>query len=118
MPLCTLGEVHVKICKVGMWKQFTSSLLKQLPNFGEYLLEKEKLAGDMLETVNLLDEKYRPAPTRPVLPPKIPVPKVEDMIGRALPMIGSYGELDNKQQVVAEIDLVSAFEGTFSCFSN
>lgn len=32
---------------------------------------------------------------------------VQDMVGRALPTIGSYGQLDNRQQVVALIDPVS-----------
>lgn len=36
-----------------------------------------------------------------------PVPKVRDIIGRALPHIGTYKNLDNKQQKVALIDDVS-----------
>ena len=34
------------------------------------------------------------------------------MIGLALPMIGAYNDLDNKQQVVALIDEVSLGEAT------
>lgn len=37
-----------------------------------------------------------------------PVPKVKDVIGRALPHIGAYKGLDNKQQKVALIDDVSS----------
>lgn len=36
-------------------------------------------------------------------------PKVKDIIGRALPHIGTYKNLDNKQQKVALIDDVSCF---------
>ena len=36
-----------------------------------------------------------------------PAPKVKDIIGRALPHIGTYKNLDNKQQKVALIDDVS-----------
>lgn len=35
------------------------------------------------------------------------IPKVNDVIGKALPKIGAYKQLDNKKQVVALIDDVS-----------
>jgi len=41
---------------------------------------------------------------RPAPGPTAPIPTVKDMIGKALPHIGSYKELDNKKQVVALID--------------
>jgi hypothetical protein len=41
------------------------------------------------------------------LKPAKPVPAIKDVIGRALPMIGTYTRLDNEQQVVALIDDVS-----------
>ena len=43
---------------------------------------------------------------RPANVPKKTVPSVKDMISQAVPMIGSYAQLDNKQQAVALIDEV------------
>jgi hypothetical protein len=44
--------------------------------------------------------------TAPPPPPPAPgpVPKLEKIIGRAVPRIGAYQNLDNKQQVVALVD--------------
>lgn len=36
-----------------------------------------------------------------------PVPKISDVLGAALPKIGTYNDLDNRKQVVALIDDVS-----------
>lgn len=44
---------------------------------------------------------------REVDSPKYGVPPIKDMIGRALSMVGTYGDLDNTQQKVALIDEVS-----------
>lgn len=40
---------------------------------------------------------------------EIPVPKIQDMLGVALPRIGTYKNLDNTKQVVALIDDVSEY---------
>lgn len=40
------------------------------------------------------------------------LPLFQDIIGHALPMIGSYGQLDNTQQVVALIDEVRLCKNT------
>ena len=56
--------------------------------------------------VDLLGPEYQPKPMRPALVAKKHVPSVKDMIGLSLPMIGSYAQLDNKQQAVAIIDEV------------
>ena len=45
-------------------------------------------------------------PMRPAILPKKAVPSVKDMIAQAIPMIGSYAQLDNQQQAVALIDEV------------
>lgn len=37
------------------------------------------------------------------------IPRIKDIIGRAVPRIGSYKSLDNTKQVVALIDDVSCF---------
>lgn len=43
---------------------------------------------------------------REIARPGKKVPEMKDVIGRAVPRIGTYGQLDNKQQVVALIDEV------------
>jgi len=74
-----------------------------LPNFGKYReqlheAERKKIVQKpLLETSNI-DFSKRPCHK----PSK--VAKVNDIIGLSLHQIGSYGELDNKQQVVAVID--------------
>lgn len=45
---------------------------------------------------------------RPALESKKPVPSVRDVIGKAVPFIGAYKELNNKEQVVALINDVSS----------
>ncbi|EPB78770.1 4Fe-4S binding domain protein [Ancylostoma ceylanicum] len=73
-----------------------------LPNFGKYRGERTKLEKDVLA-------KNGPVPvesvfaTRPDTAVK-EVPKVQDVIGTALPRIGAYVTLDNLQQKVALID--------------
>ena len=43
-------------------------------------------------------------PHRPALEPKKPIPTIGDMVGAAVAKIGTYNQLDNKQQKVALID--------------
>ena len=38
-------------------------------------------------------------PYRPAYRPKIPIPKVEEVIGRALDAIGTYSDLDNRYEM-------------------
>lgn len=38
--------------------------------------------------------------------PEGTIPSLSDVVGRALPMVGAYGDLDNRQQKVALIDEV------------
>ncbi|KAK0134539.1 Dihydropyrimidine dehydrogenase [NADP(+)] [Merluccius polli] len=78
---------------------------KSLPSFGPYLQEKTNaIAAYKRETKNsgsgIVTETTEPK----VNVPKKPVPAVKDVIARALNHIGSYQELNNKEQVVALID--------------
>eukprot|EP00911_Craspedida_sp_UC1_P000022 UC1_evm1s17 len=81
---------------------------KSLPNFGDFLKERRALEAKEHKSADLLAEdkvqaalavSARPAPANTTAPPS-----VGDVIGQALPTIGTYGDLDNKQQVVALID--------------
>ncbi|XP_074642394.1 dihydropyrimidine dehydrogenase [NADP(+)]-like isoform X2 [Tubulanus polymorphus] len=75
---------------------------KKLPNFGQFKHEREQLIGQKKLEEDILE--VRDPPSRPVAKPVKPIPTVKDMIGKAVSMITSYNELDNKQQVVALID--------------
>ncbi|KAM4021626.1 dihydropyrimidine dehydrogenase [NADP(+)] isoform 1-T1 [Anomaloglossus baeobatrachus] len=76
---------------------------EKLPSFGPFLEQRKKIIAEnkiksLSENANAsINEK------KPFLPKK-PVPAVKDVIGRALQYIGSYGELNIREQVVALID--------------
>ncbi|KAK3577518.1 hypothetical protein CHS0354_026474 [Potamilus streckersoni] len=77
---------------------------KHLPSFGPYQEKKEEIIANHCRTADLLADENKPAPVRPANVPKKQIPAVKAVIGRALSMIGAYGDLDNKQQAVALID--------------
>ena len=79
---------------------------QDLPNFGTYREEKQKTIAELKQKADLLDGKARPVLLRNLIGPEKPIPSVKDIIGRAVSMIGAYGDLDNKQQMVALIDEV------------
>ena len=80
------------------------------------------MVANYFKSVTPLDEN-KPVQCRPPLQPKKPIPTIkasqhcytspinaslltplQDMIGKAVPFIGTYGNLNNKEQVVAIID--------------
>jgi len=77
-----------------------------LPNFGNYKKIREEKVAEHKRNDDLLDETYQPKPHRPANAPSKPVPPIRAIIAAAVDRIGSYGDLDNKQQVVAMIDEV------------
>eukprot|EP01134_Creolimax_fragrantissima_P000723 CFRG0723T1 len=77
---------------------------KTLPSFGQFLVERNAIIAknkltECEKNGSVGTSAYRPAP-QPVKAP----PKVEEVIGRALPKIGAYTKLTNKEQVVALVD--------------
>lgn len=76
------------------------------PYFGHYQSLREEKISEIKKQADLLAENLRP-PLRSCYEPTKAVPAVKNVIGQALPMIGPYKGLDNKQQVVALIDDVS-----------
>ncbi|KAK7488496.1 hypothetical protein BaRGS_00020281 [Batillaria attramentaria] len=74
---------------------------KHLPPFGPYQQKRKEVMAEVKTKTDLLAEPYKPV--RPARPVAKELPKIKDVIGKALPKITSYGELDNKQQVVALI---------------
>ncbi|KAK4305850.1 hypothetical protein Pmani_022292 [Petrolisthes manimaculis] len=102
---------------------------KTLPNFGPYKVKKDALIATHKKNTNLLSvgvcvkeggeetaeetaeetgeetagETAEETATH-THAPKYGVPRIGDVIGRALSMVGTYGDLDNTQQKVALID--------------
>jgi dihydropyrimidine dehydrogenase (NADP+) len=81
------------------------------PYFGSYQSRREEKISELKKQTDLLAEDLKPPPSSYFKPAK-PVPAIQDVIGRALPMIGPYKRLDIKQQVVALIDDVSKYKHT------
>ncbi|ESN92737.1 hypothetical protein HELRODRAFT_69873, partial [Helobdella robusta] len=74
------------------------------PNFGEYKKRREEHVGQLKLKDDRLADEHEPRPLR--LPANLvrPVPRIKDVLGAALPKIGSYNVLDNKLQVVAVVN--------------
>ena len=68
--------------------------------------ERERLVAEAKEKEDLLAEENHPEPLRPPNKPAGPVPAIRALIAAAVDRIGTYGDLSNKQQVVALIDEV------------
>lgn len=101
------NEIVILLCRDsndgGLWYLF---LFQKLPYFGSYQSMREEKISELKKQMDLLAENLKP-PLRSYSKPTKQVPAVKDVIGRALPKIGAYKRLDNKQQVVALIDDVS-----------
>lgn len=82
-----------------------SLFLQHLPSFGNYLKEREKLISDEKRRVTI-DDLEGKLKSRVVLEPTVDIPTIQDVVGRSLSMIGTYNQLNNRQQVVALIDEV------------
>ncbi|CAJ0935553.1 unnamed protein product, partial [Mesorhabditis belari] len=74
-----------------------------LPNFGRYREEREKQEQEALSRTNLLETNGLHYASRPDNQPD-KVYSVQEVIGVALPRIGPYVTLDNKEQKIAIID--------------
>jgi dihydropyrimidine dehydrogenase (NADP+) len=81
--------------------------MQHLPNFGPFMKEREKKIAEFKKSDDLLAENYQPKPLRPANEPARPVPAIRAIIAAAVDRIGTYADLDNKQQVVAMIDEVA-----------
>ena len=75
---------------------------KGLPNFGPYAKQRAEIRAEAVKDMDWSEPSPYLVPNTPDVVG--PVPKLEDEIGKALPMIGAYNDLDNTQQVIAVID--------------
>lgn len=92
-PKHQLGKDIISCAEIG----------KDIPNFGSYKQEKILATIAKLADRDLLADSLKPNNTTTIVPTKN-IPTVADVIGRTLPNIGKYGDLDNKQHVVALVD--------------
>ncbi|XP_022092214.1 dihydropyrimidine dehydrogenase [NADP(+)]-like [Acanthaster planci] len=77
---------------------------KHLPSFGPYQQERIRRLAEYKRKVGPLPYPDQSEEEGSTNKPKKAVPTIKDVIGCALDRIGSYGDLDNTQQVVALID--------------
>lgn len=75
---------------------------QNVPYFGEYQILREQKIAEIKANSNPLDKPIEI--TRPITKPIAPIPTIKDVIGKALNYIGTYKDLNNKEQVVALID--------------
>eukprot|EP01113_Clastostelium_recurvatum_P006868 TRINITY_DN1314_c0_g1_i2.p1 TRINITY_DN1314_c0_g1~~TRINITY_DN1314_c0_g1_i2.p1 ORF type:complete len:1053 (-),score=261.29 TRINITY_DN1314_c0_g1_i2:46-3162(-) len=73
----------------------------KLPKFGPFQQQRNKIKIEANLASDLLDPKLHPAHNAPT---PVSVPTVADQIGRAVPRIGEYNKLNNKEQVVALVN--------------
>lgn len=81
-------------------------ILQKLPHFGPYRKQREHQLHKLhLNTDPLFaEQKTTNGDTHNNGVNKYEIPKINDVIGLALPKIGAYKQLDNTKQVVALID--------------
>jgi dihydropyrimidine dehydrogenase (NADP+) len=78
---------------------------KHLPNFGEFKNEINKIKQSYYKNNDNNNEiQNQNKATNLNVIESFKVSKVKDLIGSALNKIGNYGDLNNKEQVVALID--------------
>ncbi|XP_036907254.1 dihydropyrimidine dehydrogenase [NADP(+)] isoform X1 [Sturnira hondurensis] len=76
---------------------------KKLPSFGPYLEQRKKIIAEHKIKLKEEDAAFPPLERRLFLRKK-PVPSIKDVIGRALPYLGTFKDLSTMEQVVAMID--------------
>lgn len=77
---------------------------KPLPFFGPYQRERDGVVSELKQKTDLLSESQLPPPNRPANQPSTSIPTIRDIVGRALPFIGEFNEMDLNQQVIALVD--------------
>uniref|UniRef100_A0A6I8NLA2 Dihydropyrimidine dehydrogenase [NADP(+)] n=1 Tax=Ornithorhynchus anatinus TaxID=9258 RepID=A0A6I8NLA2_ORNAN len=76
---------------------------KKLPSFGPYLEQRRKIIAENKLKLKEQDEASS-LPEKKYFVPKKPIPAVKDVIGKALKYIGTFGDLNKIEHVVALID--------------
>lgn len=76
-------------------------MFQNIPYFGEYQKLRETKIAEIKAISNPLDKLKI---TRSSPEPITAIPSIKDVIGKALNYIGTYKDLNNKEQVIALID--------------
>lgn len=82
---------------------------QNIPYFGQYQKQRWDIISKMKEDININNELDVSVPCRTINKLPREIPSVNSVIGKSLPFIGPYKQLNNKDQVVALIDDVSKF---------
>lgn len=110
------------------WASKISLVFQKLPHFGEFEIQRQRRLAELYKDCNIKDEwtlHHNGASSECGIPDSTngciknrdaPIPKMKDIIGRALPRIGAYKQLDNTKQVVALIDDVILFRNFYYFF--
>lgn len=117
-----MARLVTKLIQIGI-NYSTFQFLKKLPHFGEYRRQREEILSNMHKEGSYQEKlvMHHGDPNKDVIifkstqevnGYKTPL-KIEDVMGRALSKIGTYGQLDNTKQVVALIDDVSYNQNFF-----
>ncbi|XP_026487156.2 dihydropyrimidine dehydrogenase [NADP(+)] [Vanessa tameamea] len=80
---------------------------KVLAHFGPYNRKREELLHNIRLSSDILSENKIDCPLAKkdiIVNGNVNVPRIQDVVGEALPRIGTYKHLDNTKQVVALID--------------
>ena len=78
---------------------------KRLPRFGHFQQERWNIRKEYSQNHDVLEVEAQKVEQQPVLSKEISaVPSIKDLIGLALPTIGNYTDLNNKEQAVALVD--------------
>lgn len=80
-----------------------------LAHFGPYGRKREELLHETRLKSDILSDNKVQNFTSNGYHEDIDVPRIKDVLGEALPRVGTYKHLDNTKQVVALIDDVSLF---------
>mmetsp|Transcript_11752 Transcript_11752/g.29694 ORF Transcript_11752/g.29694 Transcript_11752/m.29694 type:complete len:1041 (-) Transcript_11752:229-3351(-) len=75
-----------------------------LPKFGHYKKERAELKKKFLQTHDILDTATVPSNSRAGVPEVGRTPSIAELVGLAVPRIGTYNQLSNKEQAVALVD--------------
>eukprot|EP01117_Protostelium_nocturnum_P020930 TRINITY_DN976_c0_g1_i1.p1 TRINITY_DN976_c0_g1~~TRINITY_DN976_c0_g1_i1.p1 ORF type:complete len:1015 (+),score=397.43 TRINITY_DN976_c0_g1_i1:95-3139(+) len=73
-----------------------------LPRFGNFMKQRQELIKKEHQEGKNVEKELPSKEEKPS--PSVPVPTVKDQVGKAVSRIGTYNQLDQKQQAVALVD--------------
>merc|ERR1712137_266376 len=77
---------------------------QHLPRFGQFKQQRAAIRKEYAEANDVLEVNEKQTPSRLERELTSEIPSIAGQLGRALDRIGNYGDLNNKEQVVALVD--------------